>query len=365
MARNAASGGGDEQTENELGNDEFANLVRQYRDALLSEIGVVDVEDSPFNPDLGRAINQHYPVEQAASTVGLNNLSNARRVFDISEQDDGETVSENADAQYATVRDISNVLAEKTADDVTLYWEMLPTPRQIKVAEYLESLDSSDFQPEYPISPTGPISGRLIETLFPYRTDSSPELPFPSRADSDTELPFPWLNVTETAIYNVDAIRHHVAGSIVTINRNTNGAVSDQITPIRFEEDDEHDPDSPSSRWATNLGIHANLAVERYSPKQGHRYNRVFIQQFRDFTDKQGEWITVDSLTSEGWGYVEGEVERKTLGGNTDDDRIIELETKVVCVPECPHPSKVLDADELGINLDHATPETPLAGPRK
>lgn len=47
------------------------------------------------------------------------------------------------------------------------------------------------------------------------------------------------------------------------------------------------------------------------------------------------------------------------------EDDSADISTRVICIPECRHPDDVLDTDDLGVDLGHAAPETPLAGPRE
>lgn len=339
-------------TEQVLTADELAELAAEYRDALLRELGIVGIEHASSGRDFEHIVRKNYPVERAASMArSFNGVGNSRLLYDISGRDDGgETVSGHEESRFATVRETTGYAAIQSSATLTLCWKHLPTPREILVAEYLEALDGRDLSPEQGVSEGGNVAERLIGLVFDDRVDKLGETP-----------PLPWLGLADTTLDNVAAIEHHVAGAIVEVDGRDNYS----IETIRFDRERGRDAeDGPFSRWSVGFGMGAALAVESYSTDWGKRHDRVFGTGFGDFGDPASEeWHELSGLTTDGWGYIEGEITPEDIGANDDHDAS-EVRTRIVCVPECRHPSEVLDADELGVDLDRAAPNTPLAGPR-
>lgn len=73
--------------------------------------------------------------------------------------------------------------------------------------------------------------------------------------------------------------------------------------------------------------------------------------------------IPSENLSTDGWGFVDGEIDTAVFNRGEDESESAEMSTRVVCIPECPHPSDVLDSDKL--DLSYATSDTPLAGPHE
>lgn len=340
-----------------IASEDLTELATEYRDTLLRDLGVTGIEHATKGRDFDTVLRKRYPVERAASSTGsFNGVGNSRFLYDITGRDDGgESVSGHPDSRYATVRETTGFAAIQSSATLTLCWTDLPSPREVLVAEYLEALDERDLRPETEAVEDENVAERLIDILFD------------SRLDHRNELPFPWLDLADVAIDNTAAIEHHVAGTVTTID----GRDLPRIETIRFESDHGRDAeDGPFSRWAVGIGINATLAVESYSTGWGKRHARVFVQTFEEFGDSDGdwpedEWHTAESLSTDGWGFVDGEVDATMFDRSEgeDEDESADISTHVVCIPECRHPSDVLDSDDFGVDFSHATPETPLAGP--
>jgi hypothetical protein len=329
---------------------DLAELAAEYRDALMRDIGVVGIEHAASGRDFGDPLRARYPVERAASaTETFNGAGNSRILYSIADSDDGgESVSGHPESRFATVRETTGMAAIQSSATLTLCWRELPSPREILVAEYLEALGDRDLRPEFGVSADENVAERLVDVVFD------------SRLDLYDELPFPWLDLADVSIGNTEAIKHHVAGVLTTVD----GREGHTIETVRFESDHGRDAeDGPFSRWAADIGTEASLAAESYSTGWGKRHDRAFIHSFDGWRDDEGEWFATDGIDVDGWGYVDGAVDTAVFGD--DDGDSADISTRVVCIPECRHPGDVLDGDEVDVDLGHASPETPLAGPRE
>ena len=324
-----ADGGHDPVQDDRISREEFAELAAEYRDELLKSLGVIAVQRSPKFSAPGTKIRR-LPVEAAAGhdDVGAG-VGTQRILTDVTDYDGDLNVPAADDVRFMTIRETTGHAAIYSSATLGLGWETVPTPREVQLAEYLEALDDSDLYPQdyYSVGPEH-VGDMLIETLFPRQTGS--------RCD-ETGL---WLPVDETAVGNVEAVKH-----CVTMIDQIEDGQSSTLQRIHGT-DDFGEETEVFSRWGTD-----NLVVESYngpdhSSFAPDRRDRVFL-----YDRSSGAWEQCDdeNTTVDGWGYFSTEYVVDEAA-----DEAVTVSTELYTIPEFATPEAVLD-------LPRKTPSDPHA----
>ncbi|WP_336328728.1 hypothetical protein [Halovenus sp. HT40] len=304
---------------NFISQEEFAELAAEYRDELLKSLGVLGHQRSPSHSAPGEKLRD-YPVEAPVGHRGTHESVGQRILTDVTDYDDDLDIPASNDIQYMTIRTTTGLSAIYSSATIGLGWETVPTPREVRLAEYLVALDESDLSPnDYKVSREG-AADMLIETLFP--------------RDITFDQDGLWISNEETAVSNVYSIKDCV--SMVT---QTHGETTSRLQRVHGT-DDFGDETDVFSRWEFGNVVSDKVVVESYtgpdhttpSPDRRHR---VYV-----YDPSEGSWQKQDESTTtvNGWGYVETE----------------SAETELYTIPEFATPEDVLD-------LPRKTPENPHA----
>lgn len=274
--------------------EELTELALEYRDAMLAELGVVGVERTSQSTAPGEEIRR-YPVETTGAHDGVRDVI-GRVLRDVREYNDSEhEVLRDEAVQYATVRLTTGTAAIYSSATTVLGWEHPPTPREVRVAEYLDDVTESDVSPHNPQIPLSEAAETIVEQITPND---------PRFDDSDL-----WVPPEETPVANTTAIRE----CVTALKHEANS----RLHRLRFSEDYD---DPLRYRLSTTRG----LIVEHYFDNPRDEYDSESWDRVYLGSDAE----PADDAEVEALGYV------SIPGGGT---------TSILTIPELQRPEDVLD----------------------
>jgi len=288
-----------------IDSEEIVELALEYRDKMLKSLGVIGIENSASYSAPGEQVRR-YPVETAGSHTG-NTVGTHRVLTDVRNYDDPDhAVASDNQVKYMTVRETTGYAAIQSSATTALGWSTIPTPREVRLSEYLENLDKSDVKPHHPRISRTRAAEEIVEQVFPDN----------SKYDK-YDL---WLKPEETSIVNTIAIEECVAALRFNEDEKRNHI-------IRFCGDyDDANTDAPLDyRLSTPRGIIIEKYFDNPSDELGSEsWHRVYLGLEANEVDAD-----VDAM-----GYVS--IDADDAGGES-------VETDVVTIPEMQRPEDILD----------------------
>lgn len=322
----------DPSSEKRIDREEYLNIAHEYRDALLKSLGVIGIQHSATRTIPENRIRE-LPVEAAESHTTTGSIGHSRQLIDVTNYTGDLDVPSAEDVQYMTIRETTGRAAIWSSATLGLGWETIPTPREVKLAEYLEGLQDKYITPDSygGITPTN-----LVETLEKNLFGSS-------LRDDKIDL---WLPPEKTNITNTTAVEDCVARVTANLTKEK------WLHPIRHENGMSHsqEGEKPFSRFSVHLHG-CTLAVESYNT--GHTFeDRIWTY------DKEG-WHSLEG-NSEGTGYLTVDEEQQPFTDNSvppKEHRTID--TEVYTIPEFAKPEDILSSTGLDTEIIRPSPHTP------
>lgn len=295
----------------------FAELVLEYRDEMLKSLGVIGVSTGQ-NHSPGEKIRR-MPVEQEGRHHRRDAVGGDRLLMDVrdygDDTDDAEdAVAAHEDAKFATVRETTGHAAIYSSGTTTLVWSTMPTPREVRIAEYLESFDARDIDTSGSVGVDWAAEEIVIQ-LFPRATKHD-----------GARL---WLTDDETGVENVQAIEECVTALRLDPDR-------EYHDPVRYRDEfGDDEPDTLKYRLSVPY-----LTVEKHYDSdadwESASWHRVYAG------DPLAE---VDGAGIDAMGYVtfSGELPADDGPFSDDEPRELEIDTELLTIPEMIPPEDVLD----------------------
>lgn len=301
----------------------LAELALDYRDKMLRELGVIGVEKhtSPSFP--GEKIRR-IPMQPG----GFDDLPNGNtrvltdtREYDANTDTDSDTDSDNPvvskdDVLFATVRETTGPAAIYSSQTTTIGWDTLPTPREIKLAEYLLDIEEDDVKPEGHI-PRDDAAEKITRMIFPY-----------GECADRYNL---WQPVRDTNIDNETAIRDCVTALTYYDEHRYEPDVNHTYQLLRWEderygESSERNADTLRYRFSTD-----GLIVETHRREKPAWETDVYIG------------TEIDDLQEVEPDTPSGPIGCLSFDFQTRDGETRSTQTKVMTIPEMKRPEHVLD----------------------
>ncbi|WP_153952986.1 hypothetical protein [Halosegnis longus] len=281
-----------------IGRDEFTTYLTEYRDAILVDIGVQGTEHRRRGgvdaPKLRRM-----PITTTGAHSRIHQgVGHDRILQDVTQYSGENELASDEDVNFITVRETTGYAAIDSSATMSIAWTTPPTPREVRVAEYLIDFDidhhATESAPSY-------VERDIIEQLFPHKQGPNDWL---------------WVAVDDAPVDYVQAIEACVCGLTLTPKDSYYGAVT------------HRDGES----WADFVyEVPGTLRVERHRDAAGEIQRTVYL------TGASGEQTELKNATQNAIGKVTDET---TVVGATDNDT---LDTDVFVIPEAPRPSDVID----------------------
>lgn len=287
--------------------DDVVELAKEYRDEMAKSLGIVGISHHPSYAAPGEEIRR-YPVETVGSPV-TKGIGTHRVLTNVTNFDGEDEVAASEDVDYLTVRETTGYAAIQSSATMALGWGTVPTPREVRLGEYLFGLDDRDLQPDGRVARCD-VAEEIVEMMFPSTSQYD-------KADV-------WVRLSDAPVSNVLALE-------------------ECVTALRFRDDksernhiaryrDDYPDDAADGPLQYRLSI-SQLVVEKYfdNPTGEHgseSWHRIYSGF--DFDEIDAE--------VEATGYVAEVNEDDEDGTGTS-----ETDTHLVTIPEMKLPEKVLD----------------------
>lgn len=295
--------------------DELRELALDYCDQMMNDLGVIGIASAAHRHVPGEEIRR-LPVETPGAHDDAHvGVGHDRILTDVRDYDGDDDVAAHDDVQFMTVRETTGRAAIYSNATLGLGWETIPTPREVRVAEFLEGIDERD----------------LARDGFAVRPEDASEeilrrmLPRDPRADKIGL----WVDVDDAAIDNVGALESCVTAVTVASSAPSNRRYYLARYADEWGTDDET---TLRSRWSSDLlgGLVVEYRTERRGP--GTPSRRWYAGHVRDHN-------------AGGWAEHDTEADATGYATITDDDGN-SVTTTLRVIPELIPPHAVLDLDE-------------------
>jgi hypothetical protein len=296
--------------------EEIIRLAKKYRDQLLDSLKVTGVVSSGSFSAPGEKIRE-IPVEsQSVSHPSYYGGSATHRIVtDVRDYTGDSEVISSEDTEFLTIRRTVGRAAQFSSATLAFGWETIPTPREVKIAEYLYSLDDRDLKRCHYIErgvKIGSVSHGIIRAITPTN-----EL-----ADKHSL----WMPVEQTGIGNVMAIEK----GVTALKRNNE---DDRYHLVRYEKFEGRD-DHLRHRLETDF-----FAAEHYFDNSdgygSESWDDIYIGRGR----QKADYMTVNAL-----GKIEVEADSESTAERLEEipDELLPS-TQIFTIPELVRPEFVLD----------------------
>lgn len=316
--------GGVDRDEDLIEREEFAALAFEYIDEMLNSLGVLGIHSAASYSAPGEVLRR-YPVETTGGIEGIaNDVGNTRVLTDVRDYDGEHDVPAHEDVQFMTVRETTGYAAIESSATTALGWSTMPTPREIRLAEYLDGITERDLFEHYPNScARDRFAVTLMKRLFPTN-------------DRNDQMGM-WVEIDDAPITNVDAMEHCV-GALRMNDEDTENHI---VSYRRYDNQD-----GPEAPLHHRLSAGPLISEHYFDNPRGEygseSWKRTYIRKF------DGEVIEVEAEGT-ALGYMTATYDPVEDGGEDPTDswgdprETFEIDSRVVCIPEMRRPDHVLD----------------------
>ncbi|MEZ3117925.1 hypothetical protein RYH80_18570 [Halobaculum sp. MBLA0147] len=289
----ATDGGVTVTDSGQLGQTEIRALANEYRDAVLTSMGVVGTSDKPITSRIGKEIRT-YSTGTPSPHDGVDDTGCAPVLYDTNHVDVADRIEGHPSAEYTTYRRGLRVTSRGSRPADAIAWDTVPTPRETRIAMYLTQLSEACLATNQNPIDSEYAATAIIDTVWP-------------RYARDGDI---WVDTRDAPSVHKVCLAECV--SAVT-DLNSKGGVS----PVRIDRD--VDDDNVYWRVASDDFVEELVSTEGSTTAD----RRVYYGPI--------EPEKIDAETS-----VAGEITAEGPGGH-------HVDTQVLTIPEAPRPEALLD----------------------
>jgi hypothetical protein len=273
-------------------------------------------------------------------------LPGSRQLRDVRDYEGESDLASSADVDWLTVRETSGPGAIFSSGTLTLGWSDPPTPREVRLAEYLEGLEDEQIAPGVQQSAgvdRDAVRQALIENMFTVLDEERRELL--------------WVDHDDAPVDNMEALTECVGGIKIqhAVSHNA-GERRERIAIPRVEVETDRD-DAPSTRIAFGSSL-GHVAMEHYYGYR-ERSEHLFVGDRDLGSSDPHDWTELNaSISAVG---IARDIHRVRVADDelvsqyTGEIPSIKMDATVATIPEFAPPEDVLEG------VERQPPETPFS----